>query len=102
MLQSGGFGINIPARRMLGRSVEAIRVMYDPQRRRVGFVAADPEDRNSFEVCGWDYSLQVQCKKLMEHYGITVARTVRCYDLEVVDGVLVANIGGVLEESERG
>ena len=30
----------------------------------------------------------------MEHYGISVERTTRCYDLEMVDGGLVANLGG--------
>ena len=35
-------------------------------------------------------------KTEMEHYGISVKETVRCYDLEMVDGVLVANLGGVL------
>ena len=96
ILMSGGFGINIAARRMLGRGTEAVKVMYDPERKRVGFVPTDPESKNSYEVYGWNYSVQIQCKKLMEHYGICVERTARCYDLEVVDGVLVANIGDVI------
>ena len=29
----------------------------------------------------------------MQHYDISVERTTRCYDLGIVDGVLVANLG---------
>ena len=96
VLMSGGFGLNIAARRLLGEHVEAIRIMYDPERMRVGFVPAEPESPNSYDVHYWYSSAQLPCKKLMDHYGIRVERTVRCYHLEVVDGVLVANIGGVL------
>ena len=96
VLVSGGFGINIAARRLLG-SARAVRLMYDPERKRIGFVPCDPDEANSYELDGWNHSVQITCKKLMEHYGVTVPRTSRCYDLEVVDGVLVANIAGVLE-----
>jgi hypothetical protein len=94
VLMSGGFGINKVARRMLG-PVEAVRVMYDPERKRVGFVPADPEEKGCFLISSWN-SAQVTCSKLMEYYGIRVERTTRCYDLEMVDGVLVANLAGVL------
>ena len=96
VLVSGGFGINIPARRLLGQWAEAVKVMYDPERKRVGFVPTDPDAKNSYEVYSWNQSVQIGCKKLMDHYGISVERTTRCYDLEVVDGVLVANIGEAL------
>jgi len=102
LLTSGGFGVNIAARRMLGEWAEAVKVMYDPERKRVGFVPTDPEEKNSYRVYGWDHSFQVSCKKLTDHYGISVERTTRCYDLEVVDGVLVANIGGVIAPKGKG
>ena len=96
VLMSGGFSLNSAARRLLGEGVEALEVMYDPERKRVGFIPTHRDDANSYEVysnCG----CQIQCKKLMEHYGISVERTARCHDIDVVDGVLVANIGGVVE-----
>ncbi len=95
VLMSGGFGLNIAARRLLGR-VEAVKVMYDPRRKRVGFIPADPEDKNSYHIHGWNDSVQIACKKLMDHYGISCERTARCYDLEMIDGMLVANIGKAL------
>ena len=33
------------------------------------------------------------CRRLFEYYGVDVSETRRCYDLDMVDGVLVANLG---------
>ena len=41
-------------------------------------------------------------KTEMEHYGISVKETVRCYDLEMVDGVLVANLGACWGDRAEG
>ena len=87
----------------VGQAVAALRrsgaVDYaapNPIARTAGFIPNDPGDKNSYEIYSWNQSVQISCRKLMDHYGISVERTTRCYDLEVVDGVLVANIGGVL------
>jgi hypothetical protein len=91
-----GFRLNLAARRMLGEP-GAVRIMFDPEQRRVGFVPVGPESANCYPISLYSSGgLQISCKKLMEHYGISVERTTRCYDLEMVAGVLVANLGGVL------
>lgn len=91
VLMSGGLGLNKVARFMLGEDVRAVKIMFDRQRKRIGFVPTDPEDGNSYDItstCG----CQIQCRKLLEYYGITVEKTTRCYDLEVIDGILIANL----------
>ena len=91
-----GFRLNLAARRMLGEP-GAVRLMFDPKRRRVGLVPVGPESANCYPISPYSSGgLQISCTKLMEHYGISVERTTRCYDLEMVDGVPVANLGGVL------
>ena len=96
MLVSGGFRLNLAARRMLGES-GAVRIMFDAEQRRVGYVPVGPESANCYPISPYSSGgLQTTCRKLMEHYGISVKETVHCYDLEMVDGVLVANLGGVL------
>ncbi len=96
-LRVGGvIGMNRAAREMLG-PCDAVKVMYDPKRQRLGFVHADPDDANSYDVGYWS-NTQLSCRKLFEYYGIEITESRRYHDLQVIDGELVADIGG---ESEK-
>ena len=87
----GVVGLNKAAREMLGHC-DAVRVMYDPKRLRLGIVPADPEARDSYQTPDWHWGTQLSCRRMFEFYGVEIAETRRCYDLEMVDGVLVANL----------
>lgn len=86
----GVVGLNKYAREMLG-PCDAVRVMYDPKRHRLGIMPGDPEAKDTYLI---DYRTQVQiaCKKLFEYYGVDISKTRRYYDLEMVDGVLIATL----------
>lgn len=86
--------LNKAATAMLGR-VEAVKIMYDPKHQRLGFVPTDPEAANSYEV--GNFQVYFCCRKLFEYYGVEFFESRRYYGLEMVDGILVANIG----EAER-
>ena len=92
LLMSGGIGLNRAAREMLP-PCEAVRLMYDPKGRRIGFVVTDPEAENSYEV-RYTSGTQIQCRKFLEWYGLEVSETTRYTDLRVIDGVLVVDLGG--------
>ncbi len=96
----GIIGANKAVGEMLGWP-EAVKVMFDPRRQRLGLIPTAPEDENSFET-GWrpDYypsALQLSCKKLFDFYGIEIAKSRRYHDLQVIDGVLVVDMGSVVE-----
>jgi len=91
-VRAGGVGLNKYACKMLGRC-DAVRVTYDPKRHRLGIVPGDPEAKDTYLSDNW-CQVQVSCRKLFEYYGVDVSETRRCYDLEMVDGVLIANLGG--------
>ncbi len=92
----GVIGANHAVAEMLGYP-EWVKVMYDPSRRRLGLLPTVEEDENSYET-GWGGtylgSLSISGRKLFEFYGIELPeRSRRYHDLEVVDGVLVVDIG---------
>jgi hypothetical protein len=84
----GTVGLNVaPARCWVG---DAVRVLYDPKRHRLGIVPGDPEAQDTYIIHYWD-QIQIACRELFEFYGVDTSETRRCYDLELVDGVLIAN-----------
>ena len=85
----GTVGLNVAAREMLGRC-DAVRALYDPKRHRLGIVPGDPEAQDTYIIHYWD-QIQIACRRLYEFYGVDTSETRRCYDLELVDGVLIAN-----------
>ena len=90
-LRAGGaVGMNRAAYTMLP-PCDAVKVMYDPRNQRLGIVPCDPHDENSYDMRLCDAGLS--CVKLFEYYGINTTRSRRCYDVKVVDGVLIANLG---------
>jgi len=99
-LRIGGvISLNKVAREMLG-PCDAVKIMYDPKRRRLGFVVADPEAANSYEVSPFT-SIQFSCCRLFSHYGIEITEARRYYDLRVIDGVLVVHLDGESEHSPK-
>jgi len=85
----GNIGLNKAAVEILG-GPRAVRVMFDPKGRRLGFLPADPDAHDSYRL--GDFQAQMACGKLFDYYGIEVKETVRCHDVEMVDGVLVVDI----------
>lgn len=49
---------------MLGRC-DAVRVLYDPKRHRLGIVPGDPEAQDTYIIHYWD-QIQIVCRKLFE------------------------------------
>ncbi len=96
----GNVGLNKAAVKMLG-PCDAVKVMYDSKRHRLGFVVADPETANSFEIASHS-GVQLTCGKLFEYYGVEIEETRRYHDLQMVDGVLIANLGGESERAPKG
>lgn len=87
----GVIGLNKAAREMLGRP-EAVKVMFDPKRGRIGLIATSLDEENSYEICQYS-GCQISCKKLFDYYGITITKARRYYDIQMIDGILVVNIG---------
>ncbi len=85
----GVVGLNKAAREMLGNP-GAVRVMFDPKRKRLGLIPARADDERSHR---FSYSQgQVSCKKLFEHYGISITESRRYHDLQTIDGILVVDL----------
>ncbi len=89
-LRVGGvIGFNRAAREMLP-GVEAVKVMYDPKRKRLGFIPTDPNEENSYDLDS--RSAQLSCKKMFDHYGIEITESRRCHDPRLIDGILVVDL----------
>lgn len=95
----GVIGMNRAAHEMLGY-VEAVKVMYDPKRHRLGIMPTVGEDKCGYDV-RYTSSPQISCRKLFDYYGVEITETRRYHDLEMVDGVLVVNLGGESEKAPR-
>jgi hypothetical protein len=52
-----------PARCWVG--CDAVRVLYDPKRHRLGIVPGDPEAQDTYIIHYWD-QIQIACRKLFE------------------------------------
>ncbi len=90
-LRPGGVvGINKDAWAMIGYR-RSVKVMFDPERGRLGIIPADPDDDNAYKLDHWQ--AQLSCRALFDYYGVEITETRRCYALELVDGILVANVG---------
>ncbi len=96
----GVVGMNRAAREMLGEA-RAVRVMYDPERERLGLVPTDPDDANSYYLGDRRASPNLSCGKLFEHYGVLISEVRRFHDLRVVDGIMVVDMRGGGERVER-
>jgi len=74
---------------------DAVRVTYDPKRQRLGVAPGDPEARGTHPIDYW-CQIQISSKKPFGFYRVDISKTRRCYcyDLGVLDGVLIANLGG--------
>jgi hypothetical protein len=90
---AGTIAPNRYAREMLPPGTEAVKLMYDEGRKRLGFVPTDPEAENAFDWPNRYGSGQIAASKFCEHYGIRTAETTRFYGLAVLDGILVVDIG---------
>lgn len=88
----GTIAPNVYSRAML--DAEAVKIMYDKDRGRLGFVPADPDAANGFLWPTRFCAGQLATRRFCDHHGIAVAETTRYYDLELIDGVLIANLGG--------
>ena len=85
----GVVGLNKAAREMLGNP-DAVRVMFDPIRRRLGVVPAHAGDERSHR---FSYSQgQVSCKKLFEHYRVEITESRRYHELQMIDDVMVVDL----------
>lgn len=92
-LRLGGVvGMNKAARQMLG-PCEAVKVMFDPKRQRLGIIPTVPDDRMSYWIGRAD-TVQLSCKKVLAHYGVEVTECRRYTDLRVVDGIMVVELDG--------
>ena len=91
----GIVALNRAAAEMLG-SPDAVKVMYDPKRHRLGIMPASANDPNSYYA---STSPQLSCKRLFAYYGITITEARRYYDLRMVDGILVVDMAGASEVS---
>lgn len=91
-LRVGGVvGMNRAAREMLG-SPTAVKVMFDPQRRRLGLIPTHEDEENSYYLGGYSSAAQLSCKKLFDYYGLSITETVRYHDLQMIDGILVVDL----------
>ena len=90
----GVIGMNRAAREMLGVTT-AVKIIFDPERRRLGLVPTDETDPNSYYIgpSGW-YPDSISAKKVFDYYGIDVTEGRRYENLEVVDGILVVDLSG--------
>ncbi|MDP9474646.1 MAG: hypothetical protein M3R38_02955 [Actinomycetota bacterium] len=89
-LRVGGVvGLNRAAREMLV-GVEAVKVMFDPKRSRLGLIPTHPDDENSYTLDS--RSAQLSCKKLFDYYGIEITESRRCHDPRLIDGILVVDL----------
>lgn len=86
----GNIGMNKAAYRMWGEP-NACQVMYDSERRRLGFKPCDPEEANSYDI-SFSGNVQIPCKSLFDYYGVEVRQTRRYHDPKIVDGVLVVDL----------
>jgi hypothetical protein len=86
----GTIGVNTTAYAMWGEP-EACRVMFDPERRRLGLKPVSSDDPQGYEMhrCS---QVAISCKKLFEYYGVEIVETRRYYDPKIVDGVLVVDL----------
>lgn len=88
---AGTIAPNVYAQDML--ETEAVMLLYDKDRRRLGFVPTDLEAENRYLWPNRYGSGQIPARKFCEHYDIHLAKTTRYYSLELIDGVLIANLG---------
>lgn len=90
-LRVGGvIGVNKSADQMWGKP-EAMRLMFDPVRRRIGIAPTDRGDPRGWvdeHRCG---GLQIPAKRFCEYYGIMPAET-RRYTPKLIDGVLIVEL----------
>ena len=91
----GIVALNRAAAEMLGNP-DAVKVMYDPKRRRLGIVPASENDPNSYYA---STSPQLSCMRLFAYYDVAITETGRYYDLRMVDGILVVDMAGESEVS---
>ncbi len=90
-VRAGGvIGLNKACYKMWGEP-EACRVMYDPERRRVGLRPCSPGEENSYELSHHG-QIAVPCKSLFDYYGVEIRQTRRYHDPKVIDGVLVVDL----------
>ena len=91
-LRVGGVvGMNRAAREMLG-DARAVKVMFDPKRKRLGLVPTHEDDENSYYLGGYSSAAQLSCKKLFDYYGLSITETARYHDLQMIDGILVVDL----------
>lgn len=86
----GTIGVNVTAYALWG-GPEACRVMFDPERRRIGLKPVSRDDPQGYEL-GYHSQVAINCKKLFEYYGVEIVETRRYYDPKVIDGVLVVDL----------
>ncbi len=85
----GVIGLNKAAYKMWGEP-KACQVMFDPERRRIGLKAGDPEAENSYDLS--HQQVQIACRNLFAYYDVQIVETRRYYDPKVIDGVLVVDL----------
>jgi hypothetical protein len=91
-LRVGGVvGMNRAAREMLG-SPTAVKVIFDPKRKRLGFVPTNEDEENSYYLGGYSSAAQLSCKKLFDYYGVEVTETRRYHDPRMIDGIMVVDL----------
>jgi hypothetical protein len=87
----GGFvGISLICYKMWGEP-EACRVMFDPERRRIGFKPCRTGEPGSYAFKK-DSLKQVPLRNLFAYYDVQVSQTRRYHDPKVIDGVLVVDL----------
>lgn len=84
----GTLGINKAAYEMFGRP-SAVRLMFDPERRRIGIKPISADHADCWEL-DWGHT-QISCRKFFEYYGLTPAETTR-YTPKIIDGVLIIEL----------
>ena len=93
--KGGVIGVSVAARALLD-PCDPVKIMYDPKQNRIGQIPADPEAQDSYRISRHS-NVQIACRKLFEYYDIEVTETRRIYDLEMVDGVLIVDLGAAAD-----
>ena len=90
-LRAGGtIGINKTTDQMWGKP-EAARLMFDPQRQRIGIAPASPDDPRAWTDLGRSGGANIPAKRFFEYYGIMPVET-RRYTPKFIEGVLIVEL----------
>lgn len=73
---------------------ESVLLKFDPEKKVMGIEPCADTDRRAFPVKRHNANnAYTYAKPFLEHYGLTVGKTIR-FDAEMVDGELIVAVGG--------